>query len=137
MVELVDYSISYGECVGYCMSMLTIDGLSIELSQMSNGADKSERRFTGKIEAGLRQRIVQEAARLEHGNLSEVYGTPDARDEGAVTIRTRGPGGVTEHRYSRGDPPREFAALDALLSPILVGWVDGEASPGVHFNDAP
>jgi hypothetical protein len=137
MVELVDYSISYGECVGYCTSVLTIDGAAAELVQSSSDPGDPLRRFTGEIDADLGQRIDEEAAKLELGNLSEVYGTPDARDEGAVTVRIRWSAGVTEHTYSRGEPPSGLSKLDDLVSPILVGWVDGESTPGVILNEAP
>ena len=137
MAELVDYRVSYGECVGYCTSVLTIDGSSVELIQMSNDPDETDRRFTGEIKPTLSQPIVEEAAKLEHVNMKEIYGTPDARDEGAVTVRIRRSAGVTEHTYSRGGPPNEFSALDALLSPIGVGWIDGAASAGVRFNSFP
>jgi hypothetical protein len=137
MVELVDYSISYGECVGYCTSVLTIDGTVVELVQTSNDPEEPARRFTGEIDAGLSRRIASEAAELEQGNLSEVYGTPDARDEGAVTVRIHGMAVVTEHTYSRGGPPIEFAALDALLSPVLLGWVDGVPPESLRFDDSP
>lgn len=137
MVELVDYRVSYGECVGYCISMLTIDGSAIELVQTSNDLGEPPRRFTGEIEAALSREIASEAEKVAQGTLSGVYGTPDARDEGAVTIRIRGHAGVTEHAYSRGGPPIEFAALDDLLSPILLGWIDGVAPTEVRFNELP
>ena len=137
MVELVDYSISYGECVGYCTSVLTIDGDAIELARTSNDPGERLRRFTGGIDPVLSQRIGEEAANLDPQGLRTTYGTPDARDEGAVTVRLRGVTGVTAHGYSRGGPPIEFAALDALLSPILLAWIDGEAPTGVRFNELP
>ena len=137
MVELVDYSISYGECVGYCMSVLTIDGTVVELVQTSNDPGEQPRRFTGEIDADLGQRIDGEATNLGPQGLRRTYGEPDARDEGAVTVRIRDAVGATEHAYSRGGPPIEFAALDGLLSPILLGWIDGEAPTGVRFNELP
>jgi hypothetical protein len=137
MVELVDYRVSYGECVGYCTSVLTIDGPAIELVQTSNGPDGDERRFTGEIDPALSHKIAAEAAELQQEVLSKVYGTPDARDEGAVTVRIRGRAGVTEHRYSRGGPPGELSNLDDLLSPILLGWIDGDAPLAVHFKSSP
>jgi hypothetical protein len=137
MVELVDYRVSYGECVGYCTSVLTIDGSAIELVQTSNGPDEDERRFTGEIDPALNHKIAAEAAKVEQGTLRRTYGTPDARDEGAVTIRIRGRAGVTEHRYSRGGPPGELSNLDDLLSPVLLGWIDGDAPPAVHFKRSP
>jgi len=137
MVELVDYSISYGECVGYCMSVLTIDGTVVELVQTSNDPAELPRRFTGEIDSGLVRRIDEKAAKLDPQGLRTTYGEPDARDEGAVTVRIRGSAGVTEHMYSRGGPPSEFAILDGLLSLILLGWIDGEATPGVTLNGVP
>ena len=137
MVELVDYSISYGECVGYCASVLIIDGTAVVLVQTSNDPGEPPRRFTGEIDAGLGQRIDEETANLDSQGLRGTYGEPDARDEGAVTVRIRGGVGVSQHRYSRGGPPNEFAALDALLSPVLLGWVDGEAPSGVRYNEVP
>jgi hypothetical protein len=137
MVELVDYSISYGECVGYCTSVLTIDGTVVELVQRSNDPGEPTRRFTGQIEALLSQRIDEDAAKLEPQELRPMYGTPDARDEGAVTVRIRDRTDVTEHSYSRGAPPNEFTALDALLSPILLSWVDGDSLAGLRFDDSP
>ena len=137
MCELVDYRVSYGECVGYCTSVLTIDGSAVSLLQTSNGRDERERRFTGEMDANLSRTITSEAANLDKRDLHEVYGTPDARDEGAVTVRLRGPGGVTAHTFSRGDPPDELSALDAILSPILLGWVDGDAPDGVLFKESP
>jgi hypothetical protein len=137
MVELVDYSVSYGECVGYCTSILTIEGTAVELVQTSNDSGEPRRRFTGGIDPHLGQRIGEEAAKLDPQGLRTTYGTPDARDEGAVTVRIRGVTGVTEHRYSRGGPPIEFAALDALLSPVLLGWVDGDSPVGLRFDDSP
>jgi len=137
MVELVDYSISYGECVGYCTSVLTIDGTVVELVQTSNDPAELPRRFTGAVEADLSHKIASEAATLDPRGLRTIYGEPDARDEGAVTVQIRRHGGVTEHTYSRGGPPVEFAALDTLVSPILLGWIDGEAPTGVRFNEVP
>jgi hypothetical protein len=137
MVELVDYRVSYGECVGYCTSVLTIDGSALELVQTSNGPAEPPRRFTGEIGTDLGQRIDEEAANIDTQALRTTYGEPDARDEGAVTVRIRGRMGVSEHRYSRGGPPVEFAALDALLSPVLLGWVDGEPVAGVRFDTFP
>lgn len=137
MAELVDYRVSYGECIGYCTSVLTIDGFDMELVQIGNGPDSDERRFTGEIDTGFSRSILEEVAHLEQGNLNTVYGTPDARDEGAVTVRIRGQADITEHRYSRGEPPKEFAALDALLSPILLGWIDGDSVAGLRFDDSP
>jgi hypothetical protein len=137
MVELVDYSISYGECVGYCTSVLTIDGVEIELVQTSDDPGEPLRRFIGKIDPDLSQRIGEEAANLDPQGLRTTYGTPDARDEGAVTVRLRGETGVTEHRYSRGGPPIEFATLDGFLSAILLGWVDGDSPVGLRFDDSP
>jgi hypothetical protein len=137
MAELVDYRISYGECAGYCTSALTINGSALELVQEGTGVDDVERRFSGDIEEARSRRSASEAAGLQQGNLSNVYGVPDARDEGAVTVRIRGAAGVTEHRYSRGEAPSAFAALDELLSPILLGWIDGEHVRGVRYNDVP
>jgi hypothetical protein len=137
MVELVNYSISYGECVGYCTSVLTIDGSAIELVQTSDDPGEPPRRFTGVIDADLGGRISRQVAILEQDNLSEVYGTPDARDEGAVTMQIRGGSGVTEHTYSRGGPPSGLSNLDDLLSPISLGWIDGEAIPGVILHESP
>lgn len=136
MVELIDYRISYGECVGYCTSVLTVNGSALELVQTSNGPDADERRFTGTVEAGLSRKIAAVAEKLDQGSLKDTYGTPDARDEGAVTVRIRRRG-VTEHRYSRGEPPNDLSDLDVLLSPILLGWVDGESPPGVLFDEVP
>jgi hypothetical protein len=137
MVELVDYRVSYGECVGYCASVLTIDGFDIKLVQTSNSPDADVRRFTGKIKAAMSERIAAAAVKLEPETLRATYGTPDARDEGAVTVRIRCRTGVTQHSYSRGDPPHELAALDALLSPMLLGWIDGEPPDAVHFDQVP
>jgi hypothetical protein len=137
MAELIEYSISYGECVGYCTSTLTIDGSVIELVQEGNGPDVEERRFAGEIAERLGQRIASVTAELEQETLSDVYGTPDARDEGAVTVRLRGGAGETGHTYSRGGAPSEFAELDDLLSPIVLGWIDGEDTRGVRFDEIP
>jgi hypothetical protein len=54
-----------------------------------------------------------------------------------VTVRIRGRHGVTEHRYPRGEPPAALAALDALVSPILIGWIDGVPPPGVRIDSSP
>jgi hypothetical protein len=137
MVELVDYRISYGECVGYCTSVLTVDVTSIELVQSGDQGGEPPRRFTGEIDARIGRKIAREAAKLDQSNLGARYGTPDARDEGAATVRIRGESGVTEHMYSRGEPPSGLSNLDELLSPILLGWIDGEAIPGVIINGAP
>jgi hypothetical protein len=137
MCDLVDYRVAYGECVGYCTSILTVHGPRIELTQTANLPNVDARRFTGEIEAGLSQAIVEAAASLEQGNLRDVYGTPDARDEGAVTVRLRGRSGVTDHSYSRGSPPAALVALDALLSPIVLGWIDHDPPAGVRFDDTP
>lgn len=136
MVELVDYSVSYGECIGFCTSVLTIDAPDIGLVQTSNGPDADVRRFTGEIDAGLSQTIADEAANVDQGNLRPTYGTPDARDEGAVTMRFRDRDGVTRHTYSRGGPPNELLVLDSFLSPILVGWIDGDPPEGVRFDES-
>ncbi len=137
MAELVDYGVSYGECLGYCTSVLHVNGTIITLTQVSNGPDAHVRRFTGEIESELGERIAEVAARLEPGHLQTTYGTPDARDEGAVTVRIGSRAGVTEHTYSRDEPPDELSALDALLSPILLGWVDGNPVSGLRFDQSP
>jgi hypothetical protein len=137
MPELVDYAVTYGECAGYCTAVLSIDGSGIELVRTSSDPDGPALRYAGEIDRDLREAIAAEVESLEPGRLRRVYGEPDARDEGAVTVRTGGPGGTTAHSYSRGSPPRELADLDALLSPILFGWIDGEAPVGVRLIDVP
>ena len=137
MLELVDYGVTYGECVGYCTSVLRIDGSVIELIQTSQDPSESPRRYRGEIDRALSERIVAVVARLEPERLQRTYGTPDARDEGAVTFRLRGRAGMTAHSCSRGAPPDELSKLDELLSPVLLGWIDGDAPAGVHFHEAP
>jgi hypothetical protein len=136
MAELIDYRVSYGECVGYCTSTLTINGSEIELVQTSN-AGEPPLHFRGSIDENLADRIRDSVAKVDVEQLDSIYGDPDAHDEGAVTIRLAGDGGVTEHSYSRGRPPDHLAALDALIGPIVLHWIDGDPPQGVRFNDVP
>ena len=137
MAELVDYGISYGECIGYCTTVLRVDGLTIELIQTSEDPDDVSRRFMGTVDRDLAGRIASDVAKLDPGHLMAVYGEPDSGDEGAVTLRIRGLGGTTAHVYSRGAPPAQLTDVDDLLSPILTGWLDGEPVAGVSVTASP
>ncbi|MEN8239578.1 MAG: hypothetical protein ABFR53_10290 [Actinomycetota bacterium] len=137
MADLVDYRVSYGECIGFCTSVLTIDGSTIELVQTSEHPPEPSRRFLGILAADLVEEIDRAAAVVQVERLERVYGEPDAHDEGAVTVRLHASGGITAHSYSRGMPPDDLAALDALLSPVVLGWIDGDPPPGAWFNEIP
>jgi hypothetical protein len=135
--ELVDFSLSYGECAGYCTTVLQVSGTELELVRRSDDEADPELRFRGMAKAQLANRIRQATATTAPADLEPLYGSPDSHDEGVATVRLLHHGVVTEHSYSATAPPQELQALHDLLSSIAIAWIECEEMDGVTFHDCP
>lgn len=137
VTDLVEFTLSYGECAGYCTTTLQVDGRRLELIRTNTDPSELALRFTGVLEDEMALRLSGAMERIEPARLELVHGSPDARDEGAATMRFRDDATVTEHRYSATDPPPELGELHDLLSTIVLAWLEGDSVPGAFFDSTP
>ena len=135
--KLVDFSVSYGECAGYCTTVLEVSGTELELVRTSDDEADPELRFRGSADRQLADRIRHAAAETMPANLARTYGSPDSHDEGAATLRLAHRTVVTEHSYSATAPPPELEALHVMLSSIAAAWMECEDIDRVTFHDCP
>lgn len=135
--DLVDFAVSYGECSGYCTTVLHISAPDLELVRISDEAADPDLRYTGTADEETMARIGEALDAVCPADLEAVYGRPDSRDEGAATVRLMTDRGVSEHRYSATDPPPPLRDLHDILTAILHAWLDGEPVSGVTFDSFP
>ncbi len=135
--QLVDFSVSYGECVGYCTTVLVVSGTDLTLVRLSDDDVDPELRYRGRADRSIVERIRAAAATAVPKDLEPVYGTPDAHDEGAATIRLLSETLVTQHQYSATEPPPPLQDLHELLSAIMIAWIDNDEIHDVNFDEVP
>jgi hypothetical protein len=133
-VELI---VSYGECSGYCTTILRVSGTRLTLILVSDDVDDPNLEFTGQASESWALQTQRALDSLGEQNLETVYGKPDSRDEGAATVRIVREGSVSEHTYSATDPPPPLSELHGILDDVRLAWVDGEHVPGVSFDSHP
>lgn len=126
-VELV---FTYGECTGYCTTVLRVSGMRVSLTRVSDIDTDPDQVAAGGATEEWAARVREALASVSAERLEPIYGKPDSRDEGAATVRIIRDGDVSEHTYSATDPPPQLADLHALLAPVLEAWVNGEPIPG-------
>ena len=135
--KLVDFGLSYGECVGYCTTVLAVANNELELMRLSDDESDPELRFRGTVDETVARRIQRAATATDRDGLEPIYGSPDAHDEGAATILFVRHTVVSEHRYSATAPPEALAELHIVLSDITVAWIECEQIEGVTFDECP
>ena len=79
---------SYGECLGYCVTNLTVEGLSATLvySGWERGRQLPDRRYERQLSAAERARLDRAFDRAALRRADPVYGCPDCADGGAEWV---------------------------------------------------
>lgn len=135
--DLVEFAIGYGECSGYCTTVLRASASDLELVRISDDIADPDLRYRGTADEETVARIRAALDAIHPDDLEAVYGRPDSRDEGAATVRLMTDSVLSEHRYSATDPPPPLRDLHDVLSAILHSWLDGEPVSGVSYDSFP
>jgi hypothetical protein len=135
--DLVELTITYGECIGYCTTVLRVNGDELSLFRISTDDAAPEIEVTGSASRDWAEHLRQLVTSASGEALEAVYGKPDSRDEGAATIRIPRNGSSSEHTYSMTDPPQPLLELHEALAEVLHAWVAGGNLPGVDFASRP
>lgn len=133
-VELV---VTYGECVGYCTTILRVSGTLVTLTRVSDLEADPDQVAVAEASEEWASQVRATLESVDTQDLESIYGNPDSRDEGAATVRIVHEGAVSEHTYSAVDPPPPLTDLHGLLMPILEAWVNGEPIPGFDGPSPP
>lgn len=134
--DLVELTITYGECIGYCTTVLRVDGDELSLLRISTD-DAPDVEVTGSASRSWVEHLRQLVRSVRGEALEAVYGKPDSRDEGAATLRIPRNGSSSGHTYSATDPPQPLLELHEALAEVLHAWVAGENLPDVEFASRP
>lgn len=85
--ELVlSYGTSFGECIGYCQTELTLTAASITYTLRSQVTMQPDRRYVSRMPPGLWRDLTARVAAIRFEALDDVYGCPDCADGGAEWV---------------------------------------------------
>ncbi len=105
---------SFGECIGYCIAELTVDGTTATLTYSGWGRDRNfpDIRYERTLRASERTRLDRAFDRTALHRADEVYGCPDCADGGAEWVGATWDGGEKRVTFEHGT---EGGGLDAYI----------------------
>lgn len=126
---------SFGECAGFCLTKLSLDGADVVVTQSTWG-DQPDHVITGALsDAGL-SASLKAGAFLTNADLDEVYGCPGCADGGAEWVSflpTQSP--EVKSTFEYGNPPEELASASSLVRSLIEAMQDCETTDLVTVSD--
>lgn len=116
---LIETGTSFGECIGYCKSTLTLEGSSAKYTEESWRPAEDPAKAVDYIIDDTELSAIQTVMEItDISSLDEVIGCPDCADGGAEWLNISRGGKTKKITFEYGADIKEISALMALLRPL-------------------
>lgn len=114
-VETIKYGRSFGKCIGYCKSDLTINNQQVIFTKSTNGNQKQTISCVNELDKETLDLIVSNLNLNYFNDSPPIIGCPDCADGGAEYVEINNNGNIKRITFEYGNPPKQLLDLVNLL----------------------
>lgn len=114
-ITTIKYGTSFGMCIGYCRSDLTINNKNATFVKSKNTTQKDAITCINQLDEKILVAMLNDINLNSFMNLPEVIGCPDCADGGAEYVEITSGGKTKRVTYEFGKTPAQISDLVAKL----------------------
>ncbi len=123
-VQEITYGTSFGMCIDYCVSNISLGTEEVKFSKSKNGPTPDTKTCVKKITEGELDALKSLVKQSDFEKLPAVIGCPDCADGGAEWIALKINGKMKKVTFEYGKAPNAIKELAVKLKEIKDGFKD-------------